>query len=359
MSGMEMMLLNSFQEWDKNGITPEILATKDNIGNAAEALKNAGYIVHHISFENTSINKCNQFRCLLKENRYDIIHIHPESNFFLYTLLSLSVGHKNIVRTFHSLFKIRWIGRVRRHFDRIMARFLGVKFHAISDMVADFEKTQYNTVTEKIYNWYDSNRYLPVKEEDAQKLRKQMGIKAEVFVLCSVGNCSAIKRHDFLLKALAIFNDSVDNWLYLHAGDEQEGFAERKLASSLNIASNCQFLGAVDNVEEILAVSDVFVMSSKLEGLGNAALEAMGMGTPVILTKVPGLNDLLARVPHSEGVDPTPEGIADGLFKVYSMSSSERRLLGMKLQEQVKKDFSMPMGVDKYVRMYRSMILKN
>ncbi len=52
-------------------------------------------------------------------------------------------------------------------------------------------------------------------------------------------------------------------------------------------ASNVIFTGSVSNVEEYLAASDVYISTSKSEGLPNGVLEAMAVGLPVLLSDIP------------------------------------------------------------------------
>jgi glycosyltransferase involved in cell wall biosynthesis len=64
----------------------------------------------------------------------------------------------------------------------------------------------------------------------------------------------------------------------------------------LGIAEHTFFTGRCDNVNEVLAISDVCVLSSIAEGFPNAILEYMGAGRPVVATEVGG----------------TPEAVRDG-----------------------------------------------
>src|SRR5262249_51965855 len=105
-----------------------------------------------------------------------------------------------------------------------------------------------------------------------------------------VGNCSPIKNHTVLLRALA--RQASRDWLLLHAGEEAPERDERTLTASLGIADRVRFVGVVSDMTPLLHASDCFVMPSLREGLSIALLEALGVGLPALLADTPGLIDL-------------------------------------------------------------------
>jgi N-acetyl-alpha-D-glucosaminyl L-malate synthase BshA len=78
----------------------------------------------------------------------------------------------------------------------------------------------------------------------------------------------------------------------LLVGDGPERSANEHLCRELGICENVRFLGKQDAVEEVLSVSDLFLMPSESESFGLAALEAMACKVPVISTNAGGLPEL-------------------------------------------------------------------
>ncbi|RZK49668.1 MAG: N-acetyl-alpha-D-glucosaminyl L-malate synthase BshA [Pedobacter sp.] len=78
----------------------------------------------------------------------------------------------------------------------------------------------------------------------------------------------------------------------LMVGDGPERNMNEQLCRELGIAEHVRFLGKQDAIEEILSVSDLFVMPSESESFGLAALEAMACRVPVISTNAGGLPEL-------------------------------------------------------------------
>jgi glycosyltransferase involved in cell wall biosynthesis len=354
-SGMEMMLSNSFLEWKKNDIEIYILSTGKEKGEAFELLAQRGYNVKHISFVNRKLNGFLELRKYFKLTKVDIVHIQTEANFLMHALNAYFSGQKKIVRTFHSIFKPSLLGKLRRLFDRFIAVFLNVKYISVGDSVAENESNHYFTKSKVIYNWFDSNNFSPIKFDEKNEIRKKMGIDELAFVITSVGNCSPIKRHELIIKALSKLPKKI-NWIYLHAGRENKFCDERKLAKEIGIYQRCRFLGLISNSKEILAISDVYIMSSVVEGLSIAAIESIAVGTPTLLTKVPGLNDILKLVPKTIGYEPNPEALVNAISNVYNIDIKDKITLSKVLAKSAIDLFSISKGVANYTDFYSKII---
>jgi N-acetyl-alpha-D-glucosaminyl L-malate synthase BshA len=75
-------------------------------------------------------------------------------------------------------------------------------------------------------------------------------------------------------------------------GDGEQRSECEQLARDLGINDNVRFLGKQDAIEEILSVSDLFLMPSQSESFGLAALEAMACKVPVVSSNAGGLPEL-------------------------------------------------------------------
>lgn len=98
------------------------------------------------------------------------------------------------------------------------------------------------------------------------------------------------KDHDTALRALSMLPRDI---CLVLIGDGPEGNRLRKLAVSLKVNERCLFLGARNDVPRILAACGAYLQSSRVEGFGIAALEAMAAGLPVVASMAPGLGPLV------------------------------------------------------------------
>ena len=102
------------------------------------------------------------------------------------------------------------------------------------------------------------------------------------------------KGLDVLLDAIASIRRDQPNIVLLLAGrDGNRTAALRYQATRLGLDDNVRFLGARDDIPDLMVAADVFVLPSRWEGLPGAVIEAMALETPVVATDLPGVREVL------------------------------------------------------------------
>jgi len=354
-SGAEVMMRCAAPFWFQAGIEPAILSTGETVGPYCDELEKAGYRIYHIRFRK-SFSFFWAFLCLIKREKFQIVHIHSERASFYYALCARLMQAK-VIRTIHSTFPFSGTLAIKRRAQRKILHWIKCYQVSIGQSVQETERQFLHNETILIPNWYDDKKYRIPTAEEQQRVRTQYGIPGNTFTIVSVGNCGPVKNHQTLIQALALFKESFD-FKYLHVGKEEEGNPERKLASDLGIDDRVLFLGQTTDTVSPLFATDVFVMPSLHEGFGIAALEAMAVGIPVILSDVPGLKDWKSI----EGIiwaSPTPDSLEMALKDTISMRAEDRRTLGIKLSNQVKNHFATSQGVNLYTTLYCSVLKEN
>jgi glycosyltransferase involved in cell wall biosynthesis len=119
---------------------------------------------------------------------------------------------------------------------------------------------------------------------------------------------------------------------------------------SLGLHDHVKFLGARNDVANLLIAADAFVMSSRTEGLPMALLEAMASGVPCVATEVGGIPELLGDqrgllVPPGD-----PERLAEAMTSI-TRSENLRAQLSSKALERVRASYALAPVVDKYLRL--------
>ncbi|WP_316831351.1 N-acetyl-alpha-D-glucosaminyl L-malate synthase BshA [Pedobacter aquatilis] len=110
-------------------------------------------------------------------------------------------------------------------------------------------------------------------------------------ILIHTSNFRTVKRTADVIRVFEKVQAVIPSKL-LMVGDGPERVNDERLCRSLNICDNVRFLGKQDAVEEILSVSDLFIMPSESESFGLAALEAMACKVPAITSNAGGLPEL-------------------------------------------------------------------
>lgn len=159
----------------------------------------------------------------------------------------------------------------------------------VSDWLRD--ETYRNFPIEKeievIPNFIDFNRFHKAKKEHFKKAIAPNGEK----ILIHTSNFRKVKRTDDVVKIFEQVRKELSVKLLL-VGDGPERQHVEQLCRELNLMDDIRFLGKQEAVEELLAVSDLFLMPSETESFGLAALEAMACQVPVVSTNAGGLPEI-------------------------------------------------------------------
>jgi N-acetyl-alpha-D-glucosaminyl L-malate synthase BshA len=138
-----------------------------------------------------------------------------------------------------------------------------------------------------IPNFIDLNRF----QHKAQNHFKIAIAPNKEKIIVHTSNFRKVKRVPDVVKIFAKIVEKIPAKLLL-AGDGPERSEVEQLVRELNLKDSVRFLGKLDAVEEILSVSDLFLLPSETESFGLAALEAMACKLPVISSNAGGIPEL-------------------------------------------------------------------
>jgi len=142
---------------------------------------------------------------------------------------------------------------------------------------------------EVIPNFVDTTRFAPRREGSCP--RERFAKKGER-VLLHISNFRPSKRVEDVVRVFAAVRREVPGRLLL-VGDGPDRVPSREVAEALGVEKWVRWLGQLDAVEDVISLADLFILTSKNESFGLAALEAMSAGVPVIGTTAEGLPELV------------------------------------------------------------------
>ena len=162
-----------------------------------------------------------------------------------------------------------------------------------------------------IYNFVDAARF---SKKPIDAFRQVIAPHGEKIVV-HASNFRKVKRVHDVVQIFAEIRRNMPAKL-LMVGDGPERPVMENLARELNVFDDVRFLGKQDQIEEILVVSDLFLLPSDYESFGLAALEAMAASVPVISSNAGGLPEI--------NVDGVTGYLADvGDYKTMSLKAVE------------------------------------
>lgn len=140
---------------------------------------------------------------------------------------------------------------------------------------------------EVIYNFVDVGRFNKKPVDAFKKLIAPNGEK----ILIHASNFRKVKRVQDVINTFLLINAQLPAKLLLLGDGPERPYAESICRDCVS-AENIKFLGKQEQMEDILPIGDLFLLTSEYESFGLAALEAMAAGVPVISTNAGGLPEI-------------------------------------------------------------------
>ncbi len=233
---------------------------------------------------------------LCRAEAIDVLHAHyaiPHSVSALLCQQMLGESAPSIVTTLHGT-DITLLGLDDSFYE--ITRFSLLQsdgLTAVSNFLACQTKELFRLDSEikTIHNFIDLEHFSPRKRDESIRSRYICGDEALVGHL---SNFRWVKRTPDVIR---VFHRIVQNHpaCLMMIGDGPDMAAVKLAAEELGIASRIIFLGAEQDVAELLPQLDLFVLPSEQESFGLAALEAMACGVPVIASNTGGLPELVTE----------------------------------------------------------------
>jgi N-acetyl-alpha-D-glucosaminyl L-malate synthase BshA len=164
-----------------------------------------------------------------------------------------------------------------------------------------------------IHNFVDTRRF---HRKPIDAFRKVIAPNGER-ILLHASNFRKVKRVQDIVRIFEIVRKKIPSKL-LFVGDGPERAEAESLCRELEIIDDTRFVGKQEQMEDILAVADLFLLTSEYESFGLAALEAMAAGVPVVSTNAGGLPEIAIQ---------GDTGFLDDIGDIHGMSDHAIQIL--------------------------------
>lgn len=267
-----------------------------------------------------------QLKKIIDTGNYDLIHTHTPSGSVITRLAARKTRKKNgtkVIYTCHGFQfyeggpVLDWI--LWYPVEKFMSRYCDLIITINSEDYALARKHFTKTKVKQINGvGVDKTKFKPsLSAKRKSALRKKLKLSDDDFVISYVAEFIPRKNHRMLLTSIqGIINDHPDIHVLLIGNGVLKERIEY-LARSFNIEKNIHFLGYRQDVPDLLEISDLYVSTSKNEGLGLNILEACLMGCPVVATDNRGHSEITnAQAKYLVGPDDT-DTLADKIILAY------------------------------------------
>jgi len=222
---------------------------------------------------------------VLKEGRFDAVHAHRGSRSFFLLFLAWLAGVK--VRVVHSHIAFEPDGSFAKHLKTVvfkrLSRLFATDLFACGDDAARFMwGTDDPRKVHKMTNAIDTGRFCDALSRREQ-VRQSLGITDEL-VLGTVARIDQQKNPRYLLKIAQAVKESGMKAVLLVAGTGPMEEEIRGLAANMNLMGFVRFLGVRQDIPDLLAAFDVFLLPSLFEGLPVTLMETQASGLQALVS---------------------------------------------------------------------------
>jgi glycosyltransferase involved in cell wall biosynthesis len=169
----------------------------------------------------------------------------------------------------------------------------------------------------------------------AGALRARLGAGPDELLVGVVGRLAAVKRCEWALQVFALLAARFPRWHLVFVGDgsERKRLQAQRAALAQAAARRVHLLGAVQDMQPVLAELDVVLSTSRAEGMPVALIEAGAAGLPVVASDVGGVAELVAHE-RTGFLGGTVEELAFGLAQLLERPA-ERLAMGARARLRV------------------------
>jgi glycosyltransferase involved in cell wall biosynthesis len=324
-------------------------------GGTCDAFKNIGVVVQDLSRSKIDPRTIFELMAIIKRDNIHILHCHGYgattfgriAGFLSRTPV---IVHEHMIDT-----DILWY---QKAVDWLLSP-LTAKGIAISNAVSEFMISKRAIPSESmeiLYNCIPESYFRTFSDDEKTSTARKYNLDLNVPLIGGVGRLDPVKGHEDFLYAAQLVIYSYPNVKIVFVGEGEIRKKLEYLVERLEIDSHVIFLGHCNEVVDIIALFDVLVVSSHLEGFSLAAIEGMAQGKPIVATAVGGLPEVIDDGVTGLLVSPRkPEHLANAICKILDDVKLAETLASNGL-EKCKKCYSAKVAAEKLVCLYQNIL---
>lgn len=318
-------------------------ASKEDI---KEEEKKYGIKMKHIDFirnpfDFRNIRAYKQLLSLMKQEKFDIVHCNTPIGGILGRICAKKAKVPKVIYTAHGFHFYKGAPLINNLIYKNVERMLAKQTDLLITMnQEDYEaaqkfKLRKNGKVMLVHGVGMDSKNYEIENFNVPEYRKQIGVKEDDIVIISAGDL--IKRKNYEIAIKAINECKKENIKYLICGTGPEESNLKSLAKELGINEQIQFLGYRNDIKELMNCSDIFLFTTKQEGMPRSMMEAMSAGLPCVASKIRGNVDLLEdkKGGFLNSVNKSEE-FANSLL-ILANDKSKREKMGKFNKEAIKK----------------------
>jgi len=303
-AGAQRVLAEEARAFDPCAVALQVVALADPPGRslASEIASSGVPITYAVGRGLLDVRRIIRLARLIRSQRANLVHTHLTYANILGGLAA-GLARRPLVASMHGLTTDQpRFNEVKRMVESIILRSLADPCIVVSKSALDETSRNFRLPRDRIEllpNALDLGALrIPASFDRAAK-RRELGVAPGDKAICTIARLDPDKGHRVLLGVAETLSSRHPRARYLFVGAGRAQQELQEVAAAARVAQRVSFLGVREDVPEILAASDLFVLPSLSETYSVAVREAMALGTPVVATRLPGIVEVV--VPGETG----------------------------------------------------------
>ena len=277
--------------------------------------------VHVLDLKNNSIHASMQFIKIIKNFNPDVVHSHCLHANIITRFYRLFCPMKRLITTAHNTYEGQGLIMSIFKYTNFLSN---VVTNVSTDAVLAFEKSGYvkHNQMKVMFNIINIDKF-EFSQDLRDEYRNKFKINEDEQILISVGSMKDSKDYPNLLSAIQLVKERVTKKFRVFVVGDGDLMGEtQQLASELGVKENISFLGVRNDVNALLSMADIFVLSSKHEGLPTVLIEAAMAKNLIISTDCGGIDDILPTRENVVAIQ-NPLELAEKIVTIIQASNEE------------------------------------
>jgi len=183
--------------------------------------------------------------------------------------------------------------------------------------------------------------------------KEALGFTRDTTIVGSISRFAEEKRPQLFVDTARVILSKHPDVRFVYFGDGGMFQEIREYISSIGLADKIRLPGLTNDVWSALAAMDVFVLTSRMEGLPNVLIEAQGAGVPVVCTAVGGMPETYVEGISGFGIPSTShEDIAEAVSKLI-VDSALRQSMSAEAASFAHESFSLDRMIARTLDIYK------
>jgi len=239
---------------------------------------------------------------LFKNNKYDIVHTHTTKTGILGRLAARFVKVSVIICGLHGsafgAFNSRLLNWALISLEKYTSGFTDA-YISVSNMLSERYKKEGIGVNSKYYtvlSGIDLKNFYNIKSKvDKNIIARELKFDSHAFIVGNVARLEAVKGHRYLVDAFKLVKEKRKDikLVLLIVGEGEERERLTKYAQRIGLGENIIFTGYRKDIEKIMGIMDMMVLTSLREGLPRVLVQAAAVGLPSVAFNVDGVPEIV------------------------------------------------------------------